>query len=302
MTVYMETLFLTGAHGDVGRGVLPLLAKKYHVRAFVRNMLPEKKIPNVEWIRGDLSDKKSYENHLEGVHVLVHLAALLRSNDDKKLYKENVKNTLELVESAHRKGCSRIIVFSTAAVTQDVLTRYAESKKIMEDELKKINIPVYIVRPTLVYGKNSHYFNLFAKWARGKSPIVFLPNQGNAVISPVFNEDVARGILALAEKKPREVRTYDFCPPDVVTLRQFYDLVSKSAGESPKMVLSPPHAGVMALVHAMKPLRPIIPAFLLALAAAGFSYRVDSTSFTRDFRVVFKSAAEIIPRAGDELK
>lgn len=290
----METLFLTGANGDIGKAILPMLARKYHVRALIRSGTPAK-IENVTWIHGDLNNPSSYEKNLKGVRVLVHLAALLRSGNIEKLHLENVENTLKLVGAARASGCSTMIIFSTAAITHTVLTPYAQSKKKMEDELMRMNIPLYIVRPTLVYGKDSYYLKLFKQWVNGKSPVIFLPNQGNAVLSPVYTDDIGVGILALAKKKPTRIQQYDFCPRDKTTLRQIVECVSAIEGTPLKPVLSPPHELVVGSIRFLQKASLPVPRALLGVGAAGSSYIVDSARFTRDFGVSFKSASEVIP-------
>lgn len=296
----MKRVFITGATGDVGRAILPVLAKYYSITALVKK-IPPYSIENVDWVKGDVGNLPSYKKLLRGVHGVVHLAALLRSGNVKQLAIENVENTRILVEASHAAGCERIIVFSTAAVTQDVLTPYAASKKKMEEILHQKNIPLYIIRPTLAYGKNSHYIKQFQKLAHGKSPFVFLPNHGKAILSPVHHDDIGQGLIALLKKIPSRVKTYDFCPEDNFTLMQFWTDVSASESAS-KIIVSPPHEWLVKLVRALSRMHLPVPLILVSAAAAGYSYRVHPHLFARDFGIKFKSASEILPSLCGEKK
>lgn len=295
----MKRVFITGATGDIGQAILPILAEHYSVIALVR-VFPSYTIKNVEWVKGDAGVVASYEKYLHGVQGVVHLAALLRSENTKKLFQENVQNTLDLVDAAHRAGCQNIIVFSTAAVTQEVLTPYAESKKIMEKKLLAKNISIHVVRPTLVYGKNSHYLNVFRKFLTKKSPIIILPNYGRASLYPVWNEDIGRGLLCLLVQKPTGIMVHDFCSPLPTTMYEFLELFSEAWKRPMKKIVSPPHRMVVGGVHLMQILSIPVPRVLISLAASGGSYRVQPDLFSHMYQMKFKTPQEVIPRIVSE--
>ena len=77
----MTSLLLTGATGLVGSRLLPRLAQDgFECRALVRGdvELP----PGTTEVRGDLDDPGTLRAAVEGVDVVVHLAALFRTDDD----------------------------------------------------------------------------------------------------------------------------------------------------------------------------------------------------------------------------
>ena len=76
-------ILLTGATGNLGGHVLPLLLERGHdVRCLVFDSKNERKIVN-DWKRkpevvwGDIQDERAVESALSGVEAVIHLAAII---------------------------------------------------------------------------------------------------------------------------------------------------------------------------------------------------------------------------------
>ena len=73
-----ETVFLTGGAGRIGKRLLKqLLAQGYHVKVLVHNHEPEGiSSNNMTLIRGDLCDRSSFSEAVQGCDFVCHLAAI----------------------------------------------------------------------------------------------------------------------------------------------------------------------------------------------------------------------------------
>lgn len=115
-------ILLTGATGNVGGHVLPLLLERGHeVRCLVFDSKSERKIvsawrrkPEVVW--GDIQDERAVESAIREVDAVIHLAAIIPPMTDQKpklAYGVNVIGTRNLVEAAGRRAQRVKFIFTS---------------------------------------------------------------------------------------------------------------------------------------------------------------------------------------------
>lgn len=92
----MKSIFVTGASGQIGSALVPLLAKKYKVYCLVRSKLKYKH-KNIVEIKGDIQSRSSVKMIPKNVFAIIHLAA----------YKYNTK-TLEEMRMINTQGTKNL--------------------------------------------------------------------------------------------------------------------------------------------------------------------------------------------------
>ena len=112
----MSRILITGTTGLVGSRLLPrLIADGHECRALVRSdaQLSAEAVA----VRGDLADPSSLVDAVEGVDVVVHLAALFRTDDEDAIWRTNLDGTRNLVDAvlSHAPG-ARLVMTSTGNV------------------------------------------------------------------------------------------------------------------------------------------------------------------------------------------
>ena len=172
-------VLVTGGAGYVGSVLVPkLLAAGHRVRVldlfmFGEDILsPDGDNPNLEQIKGDIRNRETLENALEGCDAVIHLACI--SNDpsfelDPELGKSiNYDAFVLLTELARDMGVRRFIYASSSSVygikdvdnvTEELpllpLTDYSKYKALCEDVLEEEREPGFvtlILRPSTVCG------------------------------------------------------------------------------------------------------------------------------------------------------
>jgi nucleoside-diphosphate-sugar epimerase len=172
-------VLVTGGAGYVGSVLVPkLLAAGHRVRVldlfmFGEDILsPDGDNPNLEQIKGDIRNRETLENALEGCDAVIHLACI--SNDpsfelDPELGKSiNYDAFVLLTELARDMGVRRFIYASSSSVygikdvdnvTEELpllpLTDYSKYKAMCEDVLLEKDTPGFnwlILRPATVCG------------------------------------------------------------------------------------------------------------------------------------------------------
>jgi uncharacterized protein YbjT (DUF2867 family) len=89
-----------------------------------------------------------------------------------------------------------------------------------------------IVRPSLVFGEDDHFFTRFAAMIRS-SPVLPLIGGGTTKFQPVFVGDMTAGLLELLKRSETAGKPYEFGGPQVysfkVLLETFADGVEPAA-------------------------------------------------------------------------
>ena len=162
----MTTLLLTGATGLVGSRLLPRLVQDgFECRALVRGdvALPS----GATGVRGDLADPDTLPAAVEGVDVVVHLAAVFRTQDEDAIWRANRDGTRNLIAAVkeHAPG-ARFVMSSTGNVYNTDASRpaletdecspttaYGASKIAAEQLLRDSALTWAILRLPFVYGE-----------------------------------------------------------------------------------------------------------------------------------------------------
>ncbi len=136
-------ILLTGATGNVGGHVLPLLLERGHtVRCLVFDSQNERKLVNAwkhqpEVVWGDIRDAGVVEQAVGGVEAVIHLAAIIPPMTDQNprlAYGVNVTGTRNLVEAAGRQAQRVKFIFTS---TYDV---YGNTQA--QTPPRKVTLPV----------------------------------------------------------------------------------------------------------------------------------------------------------------
>ncbi|WEK48018.1 MAG: NAD(P)-dependent oxidoreductase [Candidatus Andeanibacterium colombiense] len=186
------TIAITGATGFVGQALLDEAGRQgIAVRALTRREQPPRK--GVEWVRGDLADRKALRKLAKGAEAVIHLAGVVNAPDPAGFEVGNVAGTLAVVEAAVKAGVPRFVHISSLAAREPRLSAYGASKRRAEKMVKASGLDWTIVRPPGIFGpRDTEMLDLFraARW--GVLPV---PQEGR--VSLIHVADLARLLLAL---------------------------------------------------------------------------------------------------------
>lgn len=220
--------FVTGASGFIGSNLVhELLARGHRVKALLRPDSDDRALEGVriERVIGDLFDPRILVREMEGCEWCFHVAASyhlwLRSY--KKMYETNVTGTRNVLESAGKAGCRRIVYTSTVGciglprientvlipaneqqiVTPEQLTNHYKRSKWMAEEvavkLIRDALPIVIVNPSAPIGPRD-----VKPTPTGRLIVDFLNRKLPAYIDTGLNwvhvRDVAVGHILAAER------------------------------------------------------------------------------------------------------
>lgn len=170
------TILVTGGTGLVGSRLLKrMVAAGLDCRGIVR---PGRQLPaGVAAVEADLNDPASLVTAVQGVSAVVHLAAVLRTQDEADIWKANVDGTRHLVEAVKSHAPhARFIMASTGLVynadsphparEDDAVApkmAYPASKVAAEEVLRQSGLTWSILRLGFVYGDDDGHLQMIPK-------------------------------------------------------------------------------------------------------------------------------------------
>jgi dihydroflavonol-4-reductase len=222
--------FVTGASGFVGANLVHELAARGHqVRALLRPNADLRGLRGAghEAVAGDLTDSvESLTRAMRGCDWCFHVAAsyALWLPDYAPMFQANVEGTRNVLQAAHRAGCSRIVYTSTvgciglprpaadgAIVPTNESTPVAEAQmsnpyklskwraEVVARELAAAGLPIVIVNPSAPIGprdvKPTPTGQVIVDFLRRKMPAYL-----DTGLNWVHVRDVAVGHLLAAER------------------------------------------------------------------------------------------------------
>ncbi len=234
-------ILVSGAAGDFGRDLVPLLAEQHEVRA---TDLQKIDCP-CEFVQADLRDPRACAELVEGMEAVIHLAALLPTGEWSvdEYCQVNSTATALLMDAAAKAGVQVFVYTSTVWVTG----HGAEEVPPIDERAP--------ARPVCVYGLTklmgelaAEYFarasdmrvvvlrmcgyercpeigpDGFIDWARIDWPqlVFYLTRSGQKLFDPLDLLDVYEAALRLEHKFSRFLvgQQWPFSAEDVQTLRQ----------------------------------------------------------------------------------
>ena len=225
------TLAVTGATGFVGHALLEEAEKQgLEIRALTRRK--QSKAAVVEWIPGDLNDRRALMKLVKNAEAVIHVAGVVNTHDPMGFHLGNVEGTLALIEAAVAAGVPRFIFVSSLAAREPELSKYGASKARAEKLVRASGLDWTIVRPPAIYGpRDREILDMFraARWG-----VLPMPPPGR--ISVVHVSDLARLLLALVssgERVSHHVFEPDDGKPQGWSHREFARAIGWAVGRRP---------------------------------------------------------------------
>jgi NADH dehydrogenase len=237
----LVTIF--GGSGFIGSHAVRALAKRGHrIRVAVRSpgrgyklrLLGD--VGQIEVVQANIRNPASIARAMAGAQVCVNLVAVLYESGRQKFQSLHVMGARNIAEAARAEGVERFVQVSAIGADPESPSKYGRTKAMGEAAVREILPSATILRPSIVFGTEDHFFNRFAAMA-SISPV--LPVVGAQTrFQPVFVGDVAAAIAAAAAPET-EGRTYELGGPGVYTFKALMALMLRETGRKPLVASVP---------------------------------------------------------------
>jgi len=262
----MRKIVITGGTGFVGRSVCEALAA---ADAGCRLVVPTRRLanghtvvtlPTVDLVEADVHSTDEMAALLQGADALVHLVAILHGSAD-AFDRVHVQLPRSLAAACARAGVRRVVHVSALGVAANAPSDYLRSKAageaVWQQALGAAGGDLTILRPSVIFGADDRFTNLFARLQR-LFPV--LPLAGTqARFQPVWVGDVAQAVLRSLQQRPGPGPVVECAGPQVLTLAEIVQRVGTMAGCRRPVLPLPEAAGLLqAAVMGLLPGEPLM--------------------------------------------
>lgn len=268
------TVLVSGATGFVGSAVVRrLLQQDRTVRVLARPSSDRRNLQDlpIEVAVGDLRDRASLENAVQGCEAVFHVAADYRlwTLDPEEMYEANVSGTRNLMLAAGEVGVRRIVYTSSVATLgiapagtpsteetpsglDDMIGHYKRSKFLAEAEVSRLaeveGLPVVIVNPSTPIGprdiKPTPTGRMVVEAAAGRMPAFV-----DTGLNLAHVDDVADGHLLAMERG--EIGERYILGGQDMSLQTILEEIADMVGRKPPRIRIP-HNAILPVAYAVE--------------------------------------------------
>jgi NADH dehydrogenase len=226
-----------GGSGFIGAQAVRQLAKAgWRIRVAVRNpakayaMRLHGDVGQIDIVQANIRNVPSLRRALSGATAAVNLVAVAYETGRQGFQALHVMGAKNVAEAAKAEGVTRLVQMSALGADAESASKYARTKAQGEAAVRAVYPDAVVLRPSVVFGPEDHFFNRFASMAQ-VSPVLPLIGGGETRFQPVFVGDVGKALARVAAAPEAAGRTYELGGPAVFTFRQLMELMLSEIGK-----------------------------------------------------------------------
>jgi len=237
--VKFDNVLVVGGSGFIGRHLVAALAAR-GIRVTVPSRRRERAkhlilLPTVDVVEADVLAPGVLARLAAGKQAVINMVGILHGD----FQRAHVEVPQAVVNACRAAGAKRLLHVSALGASRDAPSEYLRSKAMGEAAvLAATDLETTVFRPSVVFGPEDRFLNLFATLAR------FLPVLAlawpEARFQPVYVGDVARVMAAALDEPETFGKRYELCGPRAYTLRELVDYVCMVTGRR-RMVVGLPY-------------------------------------------------------------
>ena len=232
-----DLVVVFGGSGFVGKQVVRALAKRgKRVRVAMRrphlgaDLRVLGDVGQIQLVQANVRYPDSVARALEDGDAVVNLVAVLHEKGKQSFQALHVEAARTIAEAARSHGIERMVHVSALGAGAKG-ARYARTKFAGENAVRDAVPSATILRPSIIFGPEDHFFNRFARMALG--PVLPLIGGGKTKFQPVFVGDVADAICAALDRSDARGRTYELGGPAVYSFKQLMQFMLSEIDRHP---------------------------------------------------------------------
>jgi uncharacterized protein YbjT (DUF2867 family) len=226
-----------GGSGFIGTQAVRQLAKAgWRIRVAVRNpnlayrMRLHGDVGQIDLIQANIRNPASVARALDGATAAMNLVGVLYEGGRQGFQAIHAMGAKTIAEAARAAGVGRLVQMSALGADAESASKYARTKAEGESAARAVYPDAVVVRPSIVFGPDDHFFNRFAAMAT-VSPALPLIGGGATRFQPVFVGDVGKALAMAATRDEAAGQTYELGGSAVFTFRQLMEMMLAETGQ-----------------------------------------------------------------------
>ncbi len=257
-----------GGSGFIGRHVVQRLAAAgARVRVAVRypreaaHLQPMGDVAQIVPFPASLSHEGSVRAAVADADAVVNLVGILFEKGRQKFDAVHRQGAATAARAAKDAGVATLVHMSALGADPQSRAKYARSKAAGEAAVREAFPEAVILRPSVVFGPQDGFFNLFGSLARFSPFLPVIGGGGGTKFQPVYVGDVADAVMTGLGDPSCAGQTYELGGPAVYGFREILEIILRETGRK----------------------RPLVPVpFFLASLQAAFLQLMPTPLLTRD--------------------
>jgi NADH dehydrogenase len=230
-----------GGSGFIGRYLVRLLAAQGHrVRVAVRDteralfLKTAGDLGQISLVPASITDPAGVARAVAGADGVVNLVGILYERGRRTFQAIHADGARNVAEAAAAAGATHLVHTSALGADEHSPSAYARSKAAGEAAVKRAFPRATIFRPSVVFGAEDGFFNLFGRMAQISPVLPFFTDivphaegGGGPKFQPVYVGDVAAAMAAALDGEGHVGVTYELVGPRVYDMRSVLEIVNR---------------------------------------------------------------------------
>ena len=226
-----KIIAIFGAGGFLGKHLMRQLTKlDYRVKVATRNpylkgyLKPLGNPGQIELFKTNIFNPEDIKQVLKNCDLAINLVGILYETRKQKFNQVHAKFPYLLSNLCNEIGVKNLVHISALGVREGHISKYMQSKLEGEKNIQKVFKPSVILRPSLVFGPEDKFFNVFASIAQF-SPALPLIGGGKTKFSPIYVGDVAKAIVKTLKLENSKPKIYELGGPKNYSFKELMEIL-----------------------------------------------------------------------------
>jgi len=244
-------ILVLGGTGFIGRSIVArLTARGLQITVPTRRLAharPLMPLPTVTIVEADIHDDGALAALAQGHDAVINLVGILHGRGGSPYGADFARAHVDLprrvVAACANAGITRLLHMSALGADgpAPLPSMYLRSKADGEQVVKGAALNWTILRPSVVFGPDDRFLNLFATLQRF-APVMPLARAGTR-FQPIHVEDVAQAFVNALDRPETFKRGFDLAGPRIYTLSELVRLAGRRVGHARPIIRLPDMAG-----------------------------------------------------------
>ncbi len=186
----------------------------------------------------DVTDDASITAAVQGAGWVVNLIGILYESGRWTFERAHVEAPDRIARAAAAAGVGRLVHVSAIGAHSDAKPAYARTKAAGEAAVRAAVPEAVILRPSIIFGPEDSFFNLFAGMAL-VAPALPLIGGGHTRFQPVYVGDIAEAIQTVLTDPATKGKTYELGGPRIYSFKELLQLMLSEIGRKRLLVTVP---------------------------------------------------------------